>query len=77
MKVYNLYDQVAELLATLPEQKIMSLKPTKDMIERFETLSDKSKGSELSSQESDELNHFIFLERLIRLAKIKSSVAHG
>ncbi len=73
MVVYNAYDQIAELIAELNPAKVMALKANKELQIRFENLVLKSKESSLDNREKDELNHYIVLERLIRLAKIRSS----
>ena len=73
MVVYNVYDQIAELIATLNPTKVMGLKADGELQARFENLVRKSKDSQLDVQEKDELDHYIVLERLIRLAKIRSS----
>jgi hypothetical protein len=73
MVVYNAYDQIAELIAELNPAKVMALKANKELQMRFENLVLKSKESSLDNREKDELDHYIVLERLIRLAKIRSS----
>ena len=72
MVVYNAYDQIAELIAELNPAKVMALKANKELQIRFEDLVSKSKESSLDNREKDELDHYIVLERLIRLAKIRS-----
>ena len=72
MVVYNVYDQVAELMANLNPTKVMAMKADDELQARFEDLVEKSKYSQLNVQEKDELDHYIVLERLIRLAKIRS-----
>jgi hypothetical protein len=72
MVVYNAYDQIAELIAELNPAKVMALKANKELQMRFENLVLKSKESSLDNREKDELDHYIVLERLIRLAKIRS-----
>ena len=72
MVVYNVYDQVAELMANLNPTKVMAMKADDELQARFEDLVEKSKYSQLNIQEKDELDHYIVLERLIRLAKIRS-----
>jgi hypothetical protein len=73
MVVYNAYDQIAELIAELNPAKVMALKANKELQLRFEDLVSKSKESVLDNREKDELDHYIVLERLIRLAKIRPS----
>ena len=72
MTVYNAYDELAALLAVVDPAKIAGLKATVEMQERLEYLIEKSKEAPLSKSEKDELDHFIVLERLIRLSKIRS-----
>jgi hypothetical protein len=71
MTIYNAYDQMATLIATLDPEKVLALKATDDMQSRLEDLVEKSKNGELDRKEKDELDHYIVLERLIRLAKIR------
>jgi hypothetical protein len=73
MVVYNAYDQIAELIAELNPAKVMALKANEELQNRFENLVEKSKESSLNLQEKDELDHYVVLERLIRLAKIRSN----
>jgi predicted nucleic acid-binding protein len=72
MVVYNAYDQIAELIAELNPAKVMAMKANEELQNRFESLVEKSKESSLNLQEKDELDHYVVLERLIRLAKIRS-----
>lgn len=72
MTVYNVYDQLADLIAKLNPNQVQALKATPDMQARLESLIEKSKSNELDKREKDELDHFIVLERLIRLAKLRS-----
>ncbi len=71
MTIYNAYDQIAELIATLDPSKVLALKATDEMQNRLEDLIEKSKNGQLEYREKDELDHYIVLERLIRLAKIR------
>ncbi len=70
--IYSVFDQVAELLASLEPQKVAALKATPEVQQRLEDLIQKSKNQSLTKQEKDELDHYIVLERLMRLAKIRS-----
>lgn len=72
MTIYSVYDQIAELIATLPPAKILALRPPQEVVNRFEILVEKSKNDQLDATEKDELDHFVVLERLIRLAKIRA-----
>ena len=72
MTIYSVYDQIAELIATLPPAKVLALRPPQEVVSRFEILVEKSKNDQLDTAEKDELDHFVVLERLIRLAKIRA-----
>lgn len=73
--IYSVYDQIAGLLAQLEPEKILALKASAEMQSRFNSLVEKSKIDQISAKEKDELNHFIVLERLFRLSKIKAHIA--
>ena len=70
--VYNAYDELAEILALANPARVLQLKASKEMQVRLESLIQKSKEGQLSRAEKDELDHYIVLERLIRLAKIRT-----
>jgi len=72
MTIYSAYDQVADLLASLEPEKLLALKASAEMHERLESLIEKSKEGDLSRKEKDELDHYLVLERLVRLAKIRA-----
>lgn len=48
------------------------MKASGEMQERFDELAEKAANSQLTKQEKDELDHYIVLERLMRLAKIRA-----
>lgn len=72
MTIYNTYDQLAELIASLDPAKVLALKVSEEMQARLEDLIEKSKEGSLERREKDELDHYIVLERLMRLAKIRA-----
>lgn len=72
MTIYSVYDQVADLLATLDPAKVLAMKASGEMQIRFNELAEKSADNSLTNAEKDELDHYIVLERLMRLAKIRS-----
>jgi hypothetical protein len=72
MTIYAVYDQIADLIARLDPSKVRELKASEEMTNRLEFLIDKSREIALDKAEKDELDHYIVLERLIRLAKIRT-----
>lgn len=71
MTIYSAYDEIADILSTAEASRIMNLQASAEMQARLELLIEKSKEGELSKSEKDELDHYIVLERLVRLAKIR------
>lgn len=65
-----LYDQVAEAIAQLNPAKTLTLKAPAAMQQRLFELMDKHTSIGLLPDEKDELDHYIVLERLMRLVKI-------
>ncbi len=72
MTIYSAYDEIAEVLSTAEPARLANLRASTEMQERLEFLIEKSKEGELSKSEKDELDHYIVLERLARLAKIRA-----
>jgi len=75
MTIYSVYDEIAGLLAQLAPAKILALKASSEIQERLEFLIEQSKECQLSAREKDELDHYIVLERLVRLSKIRAHAA--
>jgi len=74
--IYSIYDQIAEMIARFEPEKVLALRASDDMQNRFDFLLSKMENETLSRQEKDELDHFIVLERLIRLAKIRADTSN-
>jgi len=70
--IYDIYGEVAEIMAQLAPERIMELKASPQTQQRFDELMDKYKSAAISKEEKDELDHFIVLDRLIRMAKIRA-----
>ena len=70
--IHLAFEQIANLMAQLPPEALLQVKASSEMQTRFERLMGQQRVGSLSQEETDELNHFIVLERLVRLAKIKA-----
>ena len=70
--IYSVYDQVAEILARLEPEKVLALRASNELQDRFDFLASKLKQATITPKEKDELDHFIVMERLFRLAKIRA-----
>jgi hypothetical protein len=67
--VETVYDHVADFIADMNPSKLLELRATEASRERLTELIEKEKDLGLSPVEKDELDHYLVLERLIRLAK--------
>ncbi|MCY7329745.1 MAG: hypothetical protein LH618_14425 [Saprospiraceae bacterium] len=70
--IYTAYDEIADLLSEAEPARLLNLRASAEMQQRLEFLMEKSKEADLNKAEKDELDHYIVLERLIRLAKIRA-----
>jgi len=70
--IYNVYDQIAEIIARAEPEKVLEMRASETMQQRFNILAEKSKNENISRQERDELSRFVVIERLLRLAKIRA-----
>ncbi|MBL7814861.1 MAG: hypothetical protein JNL70_07620 [Saprospiraceae bacterium] len=69
MTVQTIYDHFAETIASMNPAKVLEIRAPQAASERLESLIEKKNEHGLSAVEKDELDHFLVLERLIRLAK--------
>ncbi len=67
------YEEVIDFIAagTTPKS-ITSFQPSAAVKERVADLIDREKNNELSAEEKSELDHYMMLEHLIRLAKARA-----
>ena len=69
MTVQTVYDHVADFIADMNPEKLLELRATDAERERLAALIDQEKETGLTPDEKDELDHYLVLERLLRLAK--------
>ncbi|MBE2206730.1 MAG: hypothetical protein IAE84_04040 [Saprospiraceae bacterium] len=69
MEVLDNFNIVADYIAGMNPEKTLALQAPPSMQKRLENLIAKEKNGGLSPEEKEELDHYIVLERLIRLAK--------
>lgn len=70
--IYTVYDQLAQLIAQIEPQQLLAMRANEETQQRFNLLVQKSNDNSISITEKDELDHFIVLERLFRLAKMRA-----
>ena len=70
MTVQLVYNQIADFIAAMNPAKVLEMRAPQEASERLENLIAKEKETALTPTEKDELDHYLILERLIRLAKV-------
>ncbi|RYU93200.1 hypothetical protein [Emticicia agri] len=69
MTSQKFYDEVADFIASMNPARILELKAPKEAQERLQFLIKQEKESGITCDQKDELDHYLVLERLIRLSK--------
>jgi phosphate uptake regulator len=69
MTVQTMYDHIADAIAAMNPEKVLELHAPQAATDRLYALIHKEKTTSLTPSEKDELDHYLVLERLIRLAK--------
>lgn len=68
-----IYDEIADFLATAAPAKILAFRPSDSTQNRFEELVWKKKEGKILPREQEELDHFLMLEHIFRLAKARAA----
>lgn len=63
------FDSITDYLASMNPQMMLDFFAPKEMQSRLEFLIRKEKKAPLNKDEKDELDHYLVLERIVRLAK--------
>ena len=68
----NAYDSLAEFMASLDPVKVLSFHAPIKVQDRVEYLLEKKQEEGLSTVEQEELDHYLILEHIVRLAKSRA-----
>ncbi len=66
------YDSLADFIATLDPIKVIGFHAPSKIQERAEELLEKKQDTGLSLTEQEELDHYLILEHIVRLAKSRA-----
>lgn len=66
------FDEIIDFLAGHNPQKVIQFHPSEKTQQRVEFLLEKKKIGSLSDKEKSELDYFLMLEHIIRLAKARA-----
>lgn len=72
MNALRAYDEVIEFIAAANPGKVLAFKPSDTTKERVSDLIFREKTTGLSDEEKTELDHYMWLEHVMRMAKIRA-----
>lgn len=66
------YEEIIEFIASRNPREVIDFKPSEQASQRAWSLVERQKDASLSTEERDELQHYLELEHLMRLAKARA-----
>ncbi|HMS39045.1 MAG TPA: hypothetical protein PKE69_02380 [Pyrinomonadaceae bacterium] len=69
---YQAYQEVVDFIASSNPAKVLAFKPSEAAKQRVSELIEREKNEGLSAEETSELDYYMKLEHLMRMAKIKA-----
>lgn len=70
IKDYKASEEVADFIAATDPAKVIAFRPSKETSDRVSDLIGREKSGEISLEEQQELDQYMQLEHLMRMAKI-------
>ncbi len=70
MQALKAYEEVAEFIASVNPAKVLAFRPSEETKQRVSDLIEREKANEISVEEKSELDYYMHLEHLMRMAKI-------
>jgi hypothetical protein len=72
VKNYKAYQEVIDFIASTNPAKVLVFKPTDEAKQRVSDLIEREKLEGLNQEETSELDYYMKIEHLMRMAKIKA-----
>jgi hypothetical protein len=72
MRILKAYDEVIDFIAATNPSKVLACRPSEATRQRVADLIDREKTTGLAPQEKTELDHYRWLEHVMRMAKIRA-----
>ena len=72
MKVNKAFDEIVEFLAGHTPERVVNFHPSEETQKRVEDLLTRKRDDSLSPEEKSELDQYLMLEHIIRLAKARA-----
>lgn len=70
MKALKAYEEIAEFIASANPAKVLAFRPSDESKQRVSELIRREKNDAISAEEKSELDYYMQLEHLMRMAKI-------
>jgi hypothetical protein len=77
MVATTVYDEVIEFIAGTSPEKVIAFRPSAKMQERVSALIFKEKNQSLTAVEKSELDNYLVIEHLMRMAKARAFQIEG
>jgi hypothetical protein len=73
------YEELVQFIASLSPREVVDFKPSEPSRQRVWELIERQKASPLPAEDKSELDHYLEIEHLMRLAKARARqlLAHG
>jgi hypothetical protein len=68
----SIYDEIAEFIASMDPLKLIHFNASPSLQIRVDSLLEKNQGEGLTAEERSELEHYMVIDHLISLAKIRA-----
>jgi hypothetical protein len=72
MGALKAYDEVIDFIAATNPDKVLAFRPSEATMQRVSDLIYREKTTVLSPEEKTELDHYMWLEHVMRMAKIRA-----
>jgi hypothetical protein len=73
MVSYRAFDEIVDLITSAPRpEQILNFRPSDKSVKRLEELVQKNQEDKLDEQEKNELQQYMLIEHLMRLAKARA-----
>jgi hypothetical protein len=73
MTTTRVYDEIIDFITMAPlPQDIIAFKPSPNLVERVEILLEKKRKDELTENDKSELERYMILEHIMRMAKARA-----
>lgn len=70
MQALKAFEEVAEFIASVNPAKVLAFRPSEETKQRVSDLIEREKSVGVSAEEKSELDYYMQLEHLMRMAKI-------